>query len=268
MKLNLFLFILLVFPLTVLAKKFSTEYVNFDLLNNWHCYPEGTDWICTNKLNRRKASEAIIILTAKQKGPMDNFELYLKHLKTPRTLSSSAKGKKPVRSKIYHAKTRQINNHQWVDGFHENSEVPSYYTRYLVTIKGGLAILVTYSAHKNHYKKYAMDFANSINSLRVMNVKGLSVGKGPMGVGSAQNYIQGMIDAEKELSGEEQFLNDEDSGLTGALKSPKTMGFLLLVLALLAYLVLRKKRKKLSSSSQVEHSHSRRRSHRRRSSRH
>ncbi len=235
----------LVFSFSVSAKKFATSYVSFDLLNNWHCHPEGTEWICTNKLNRKKASEAMIILTAKQKGPPDSLAQYINHLKSPR-VSKSSRGRS-FTSKVFHTKQRNINQHMWVDGFHQGSEVPAYYTRYLVTTKGSLAILVTYSAHKNHYKKYASDFAASINSLRVMNVSPdfASKQKGSIGMGSMQDYLQDMIDADDELGmeGNEDGLGGK-GGLLGLLLQPEALGMLALAGAGLGYLLLKRRKKR------------------------
>ena len=235
--------LLIVFSISSSAKKFATDYVSFDLLNNWHCHPEGTEWICTNKLNRKKASEAMIILTAKQKGPSDSMAQYINHLKTPRTVKKARGG--TFTSKVFHAKHRRINGHMWVDGFHQGSEVPVYHTRYLVTIKGSLGILVTYSAHKDHYKKYASDFAASINSLRVMNVSpSFSGGKGSVGMGNAKNYLQDMIDADNELGGMGE--DDEESGDSEGLfgMSPEILGGLALLSAVAGYLLYKMRRKK------------------------
>ncbi len=240
----------LTFSFSTVAKKFATSYVSFDLLNNWHCHPEGTEWICKNKLNRKKASEAMIILTAKQKGPSDSLGLYINHLKSPRTVKASKRGE-GFTSKVFHAKQRQINRHIWADGFHQGSEVPSYYTRYLVTIKGNLAVLVTYSAHKDHYKKYASDFSASINSLRVMNVSADFAGrKGSMGMGSVQDYLQDMIDADTELGadGGEGGPDDKD-GLMGLLSQPEALGGLALGGGGLAYYFLKRRRKRQASEA-------------------
>ena len=241
MKLLIFL---LVFSFTSVSygKRFATSYVSFELLNNWHCYPEGTEWICSNKLNRKKASEAVIILTAKEKGPADNLPQYLKHLKTPREVSS--KGNKS-KSKVFHTKQRQINKHLWVDGFHQGSEVPSYYTRYLITTKDKMVVLVTYSAHKDHYKKYASDFAKSIGSLRLHNTgkfSGLG-GKGKkMGAGSFQDYLEGMIDSDEELAeGEEG--EGSGGGLADLLNNPAVLGGAIGGAGLLSYLLFKRRRR-------------------------
>ena len=253
------------------AKKFETTYVSFDLLNNWHCHPDGTEWVCRSKLNRKKASEAMIILTAKQKGPLDSLAQYIKYLKAPRRIKTAKGGS--WTSKVFHAKQRQINKHMWVDGFHQGSEVPVYYTRYLVTVKGGLAVLVTYSAHKNHYKKYAADFATSINSLRLKNVSSLSLGKGgSMGMGGMQDHLQDMINADSELGGlgtsEEA---GEAEGLGELLNSPEALVGLGGAGSALGYLLYKRRKRRqqrlpLEEESRDKRSRHRQRRHRRSSS--
>ena len=54
---------------------------------------------------------------------------------------------------------------------HLGSEIPHYYTRYTVTIKGNIAVIVTFSAHKLFYTKYSSQFFRAIKSLRVVATK-------------------------------------------------------------------------------------------------
>ena len=194
----------------------------------------------------------MIILTAKQKGPLDSLAQYIKYLKAPRRIKTARGGGST--SKVFHAKQRQINKHMWVDGFHQGSEVPVYYTRYLVTVKGTLAVLVTYSAHKNHYKKYAADFATSINSLRLKNVSSFSLGKGgSMGMGGMQDHLQDMINADSELGG----LGGEDSageegGLGGLFDTPEALVGLGAVGSGLGYFLYKRRKKRQRIPSPVE----------------
>lgn len=60
---------------------------------------------------------------------------------------------------------------------HLGSEIPHYYTRYLATIKGNIAVLVTFSAHKLFYTKYSSDFFRAIKSMRVLATRAQSVRK-------------------------------------------------------------------------------------------
>lgn len=150
------------------AKRFRNAYVSFELPPNWNCKLEGSEWVCENDFSA-KTKEAIIILTAKEVGPTDTLPAYLAHLQTPRTLSG--KGGAPSRSQIIHVKERMIANQMWIDGMHLGSEVGPYFTRYLATIKDRIAILVTFSAHKQHYTKYSGDFIRAVESLRVVATK-------------------------------------------------------------------------------------------------
>jgi hypothetical protein len=65
-------------------------------------------------------------------------------------------------------KITNIANQPWVDGLQLGSEIPNYYTRYMATLKDRIGILVTFSAHKKYYSKYADDFFKAILSLKVL----------------------------------------------------------------------------------------------------
>lgn len=162
------------------AKRFRNAYVSFDLPPNWNCKLEGAEWVCENDYSK-KQKEAIIILTAKEVGPSDSLAAYTTALQTPRILPG--KGGAPIKSKVIHVQQRTIANQLWVDGMHEGSEVSAYFTRYMATIKDRIAILVTFSAHKEHFSKYANDFRQAIESLRVVATKDLLSDHGAAGVG-------------------------------------------------------------------------------------
>jgi hypothetical protein len=147
------------------AKRFRNAYVSFELPPNWDCKLEGAEWVCENTYSK-KQKEAIIILTAKEVGPSDTIAAYMTHLTTPRTLPG--KGGVPTNSKVINVTQRTIGNQLWVEGMHEGSEVTAYFTKYMATIKDRIAILVTFSAHKEHFSKYANDFRSAIESLRVV----------------------------------------------------------------------------------------------------
>ena len=180
------------------AKYFKNSYVSFKLPDRWDCYLEQTAWVCRYKLDEsckgrqrgtkacqlqlKKTKEALIILTAKQRGAQDDFKIYQYHLKKTRPIITN-KGKRSHSQVIHaktvsiqkhpwvdgmHLKTVSIQKHPWVDGMHLGSEIPHYYTRYLATIKGDVAMLVTFSAHKLYYTKYSKDFFSAIKSLRVL----------------------------------------------------------------------------------------------------
>lgn len=172
------LFGVLLFTPSLQAKLFKNSYVQFELPPNWDCELEGTEWVCINKFVKKnnEKREAIIILTAKEKGPSDSLTLYEGHLKTERNLVN-AKGVK-YKSEIKQVRPRKIAMQDWMDGIHMGSEVQDYYTRYLATVRGQIAVLVTFSAHKDHYAKYAQDFMKAIQSLRIIASDDILAGSG------------------------------------------------------------------------------------------
>lgn len=150
------------------AKRFRNAYVSFELPPNWNCKLEGSEWVCENDFSQ-KTKEAIIILTAKEVGPTDTLPAYLAHLQTPRTIQG--RGGATSKSQVIHVKERVIGGQMWIDGMHLGSEVGPYFTRYLATIKDRISILVTFSAHKQHYTKYSADFIKAVESLKVVATK-------------------------------------------------------------------------------------------------
>lgn len=158
-------FVVSLLCLTAQAKQFSNSYVSFQLPPNWNCKVAGTEWVCRSSTGE-DAKQAIIVLTAKEVGPNDNFAYYNQYLKTTKT-PKNRDGTVATQSKIIHLKSVQIGNHPWVDGLHLGSLLPNFYSRYLVTIKDKIAILVTFNAKKEYYSKFSQSFFDAINSLRV-----------------------------------------------------------------------------------------------------
>lgn len=186
---------------TANAKLFRNAYVSFELPPNWNCKLEGSEWVCENDF-ATKTKEAIIILTAKEVGPTDTLPSYLAHLQMPRALPG--RNGTMTKSQIIHVKERMIGNHMWIDGMHLGSEVGPYFTRYVATIKDRIAILLTFSAHKEHYTKYSSDFIKAIESLHVVATKdtlgsrnglGMNDGTGQGGmVGPATGQVLSIVD--------------------------------------------------------------------------
>jgi LPXTG-motif cell wall-anchored protein len=221
------------------AKTFRNAYISFELPATWNCNLEQTEWVCRSE-SSKESKEAIIILTAKEVGPTDSMQLYEQHLNTPITLNLKTGG--ATDSKIvYKSKTVQINDQTWIDGLHLGSEVQNYFTRYLATIKGRIAVLITFSAHKQFYTKYSQDFFKAVMSLRVTETKNLGSssdlgpirpGNGTLGPGSFQNAMPA------------DMMNPEEN--TGAKGSNKMMllGIAVILAAAGVYIFLKKRQKK------------------------
>lgn len=234
------------------AKVWNNSYVSFEMLDNWVCKPFGTDWVCHSSLSRQQ-KEAMIILTAKQAGSLDTLESYVNFLQRPRKNTTKSQS---FTSKVFHSKKVFINNHPWVDGFHKESEIPSYYTRYLATVccknsPQKLAILITYSAHENFYTTYASQFLKSIKSLRVLDVKQAlnkikklkALGKS----GSIGSYMEGVVGFDSDFQDGE--ISSQGKVFLLGLSQVEFFGLLVILLGVLGYIVFkfRKKKKKKKS---------------------
>jgi hypothetical protein len=166
------------------AKVFRNAYVSFEMPDSWKCTLEHTEWVCRSDKSK-ESREAIIILTAKEIGPVDSFAQYKQHLNTPQKVA--AKPASGIMSRImYPPKEYKINDQVWIDGLHMSSEVPNFFTRYLATIKDKIAVLVTFSAHKDAYSKYSPEFFKAVQSLRVVAASNLLAAPemGPLRPGS------------------------------------------------------------------------------------
>ncbi len=164
-------FSLILLGFSAQAKVFRNAYISFETPDTWKCNLEQTEWVCRSEQSK-EAKEAIIILTAKEVGVTDKFSIYESHLNEPITASTKS-GTTFTSKVVYKSKSVQINDQAWLDGLHLGSEVPNYFTRYLATIKDNIAILVTFSAHKQFYTKYSQDFFKAVMSLRVIASKNL-----------------------------------------------------------------------------------------------
>ncbi len=224
------------------AKLFKNSYVSFELPTNWKCKQEGFEHTCINAFSK-KAKEAIIILTAKKKGAQDTIENYEAHLKAERSMTNF-KGAK-YSSKVKAVRKRKINGTDWIDGIHLGSEVQSYYSRYLATVKGSIGILVTFSAHKDHYTKYSNDFIRAIKSLKIIASDDILSGKlsGSGKIRSKKHDIFDMGDNMPEgMFGEFSDENKKSRGLIGMLGKRGAVGLLLLLLAGVGLYIFQKSR--------------------------
>ncbi len=170
-KLVLFCLTLICFLPPSQGKVFRNAYLSFELPDGWNCVLESTEWICRNQ-ETRQSKEAIIIFTAKEVGPTDSYAIYEQTINTPRTVNDKS-GKGIPSQIVMRAKQTKINDQLWVDGLQKGSEIPNYFTRYLATIKEKIAILVTFSAHADHFAKYSSEFYKAVLSLRVIASKNL-----------------------------------------------------------------------------------------------
>lgn len=230
-------------PQAAQAKLWRNAYVSFEMPDTWNCVLEQTEWVCRST-DPKESREAIIILTAKEVGPMDTFEAYTTHLNTAQQVSYRNMGTSTSRI-VYQAKRVNVNEHPWVDGLHLGSEVPSYFTRYLATIKDRIAVLVTFSAHRDHYAKYSSSFFRAVQSLRVIATKNLlsSPEMGPLrpSDGSMMGAAGGAMPS--DIEGADASLGEAMGGGGGSKTKTMLLALAVLLAAGGAYIFLKSRKK-------------------------
>jgi len=151
---------------------------------------------------------------------------------------------KPYKSKVKSLKLRKINGVDWIDSLKLGSEVKTYYTRYTATVKDSLGILVTFSAHKDHFSKYSGDFIKAVQSLKVIAPKELSQlgGNFKLRNKSANIFTAASINSMPDGISADLVANESESGLMGALGKKGLIGILLLLIVALGAFIYLKSR--------------------------
>jgi hypothetical protein len=147
------------------AETFRNSYISFELPSGWTCALEETEWVCSDEAEGKQRS-AIIILTAKERGDADRFDLYEDHLSISRPLMDTTGLPTGRSSTVEFVKRETIAGRMWVHGRQFESEVPNFYTDYFATVDDRVAILVTFSAHRQFFQRTFDRFYPSIASIR------------------------------------------------------------------------------------------------------
>lgn len=227
------------FSLVANAKIFNNAYLSFEIPDSWRCSLEQTEWVCRSELSK-EAKEAIIILTAKEVGPTDSYALYEQILNTPKKIQ--VRGSIQESKVSYPPKEFTTNGQKWLDGLHLGSEVPNYFTRYLAGIKENkIAILVTFSAHKDFYTKYSQDFFKAVQSLRITATDKIIAGIGQGQINSSGGILGVNTSAHLPME-PESAPSEEDGGGSTAKKIYLFLGILLAAMA--AYFFIKKSQRK------------------------
>ncbi len=216
---------------TAEAKIFKNAYISFEMPDSWDCKAQTPQWTCRSN-DPTESREAAIVLVAKEVGPTDTFPLYESHMNTPQTVSY--KNGTTLNSRVvYKAQQNRYNNQVWLDGLHQDGEVKHFFTRYLATIKGPIAVLVTFSAHNRLYSKYSPSFNNAINSLRIIEPKNFL--QKPEGRLGGNEFMGGPgVGNGMDLIGDESGMPSGSSG-----GNEKILGIGILLSAIIGYVLYR-----------------------------
>ena len=223
------------------AKRFTSQFTEFELPNGWTCKLEGSEWVCQSE-NEERRKEAIIVLAAKKRGSEDTLAKYQEYLgkskviQTPGGISQTSEAKS--------VRKRKIDNHLWMESLHLASEIPGYYTRYLATVKSNLAIVVTFSVAKDHYSHYRNIFNKMIESLKVFSVKQQTSTFTKSKIVNKSKALPGDENDWEDLSKGSDISVSQNKSKNGQAPLSENLSFLFIIIAIvIAIIVIRKKRK-------------------------
>ena len=163
------LVVLLVFLLPTLPSfsqtHFETSYLNLQLPKSWSCTESGNqEWLCRSKENQA-LRRGFISLKAKLRGTGDTPEKYYQSLSRP--ISKQQSKTNFLLSRVINISKKTIKNQNWIEALHQDSEVKNYFTQYLITTKGDLAILAQFNWHKDAAYPFPQIYKNIIKTLEL-----------------------------------------------------------------------------------------------------
>jgi hypothetical protein len=139
-----------------------TSVFEFELAPGWACVREGTEHVCRKGT---QAKAAVAIMTMKERGPPDTAARYREHLSTPQQ-ADDGKGASWT-SQVISVGQRRLGGRDWIVGRHFESEVRNYTTDYYAALTSHKAILITFSAHREHMAAFEPEFRRMVESLKV-----------------------------------------------------------------------------------------------------
>ena len=154
----------LAIPLPLQAKPLETSYLITKVPDDWTCKLADQQWICQSTL-KGYDTRLVASFLAKQALPEENIENFLGHFKSSKYITS--KSGRSLVSKVIYVKKVSVNRVTWVEALHFQSEVPNYYTQYMVTVNGGVSILLQLSAHKDIFEVMKPYFTSVILNTRL-----------------------------------------------------------------------------------------------------
>ena len=149
-----------------MRKPEPTPIVELHTDSSWRCTHESPTTTTCRPTMPPADLEKAIIWTAKQAGPEDTMDQYRERM--GRVIKQKVHFRelisKPVSNEVV-----AINGQDWVDAVQINSEIRNFNTRYLATVKNGVAILVTFTARKEVFADFQKEIQPIVDQLKVNN---------------------------------------------------------------------------------------------------
>ena len=159
---------------------YHTPYMSLVIPKGWLCGLDGTEFVCQAEIpteegpERDLARSAIIVLAAKETGPMDSLAQYRAHLRTPREYND--RDSSEALSVVEGVSDREIGGRLWVIGSQFASEIPNFRTHYYATVADEIAVLVTFSVHEDYVAAFLDDVEDIVENLSLHKPAGGSFG--------------------------------------------------------------------------------------------
>ncbi len=231
------LILLSFFSVSAQAKTFTSPFITFQLPSGFSCQNYSGTWNC-KKPNSAK-HKGFIAVTAKKARVGTTLSGYKNKLLKPITRNWN---KKIINSQPQVTDEVIIRGQKWIQSTHLDGEVPNSMTKYLITIKNGLSVLVSFTAHTDDYPILSPDFIRAIESMKLSPKlkSNMAAPIKPLATNSAPGLNSG-----NEL--DDIFEEDPTQSQGGGqltISSLKKIGALaLLIIAALLFLISRRKNK-------------------------
>lgn len=142
----------------------------------WQCQPQDQNFICLDKSATSKKNSAIVV-SFKKRTAEDSLVVYRDQLSRPRTLHD---GDVAIPSQPLGVHDISLNGATWIEGIHNGSEIPQYYTHYYATVASQYAILVSLSIEKSAYHESLPLLKPIIDSMKLnINQEQNDIANGP-----------------------------------------------------------------------------------------
>lgn len=154
---------------------YHTSYMRLAIPEAWTCGAQGTEHVCALAEGPRRA---LIVLTAKERGPNDTLDFYRSHLR-------DSEGRQDGRANPTApglVQDRRIGDQLWVVAALDESLLPGYRSHYYATVAGNIAVLVTFSVSLSLGDAHDGDLDRLLESLRLYrrpDGAGIDTAEGP-----------------------------------------------------------------------------------------
>lgn len=126
-------------------ERYYARGLSFEYPPGWRCRTEGAETVCAPPGPKTRS---ILILAAQTVNVYDTLDTYRRMLSAP--MSHDKRNWRRTQAKVLSVEDRTLGGQVWIDGTQQGSEIGVYNTRYLATVAGATAVLMTLSCHKDN----------------------------------------------------------------------------------------------------------------------